>query len=376
MSTIPKEGEAFSFTVLADWQAANKQANALGLMGRVDRVVDTREAWGVSGEWIRQPAAPSPVRGEPTGDGVEQAALDAFALWMQSQMPSGTEIADPSWWAPRVFRAALNAHRAARAAASSGERVTDADVAAVRKVYEREAIADPHHFGPDANTVIRKMLEAFLDGRAPSSGRADMSESATEWCRCKKPTPSVFVNHCLDCGEAIKGDPLLSAAAAERSEATDTIPRPAPAVPGPDRNIREWAVAEYQRHIDAKVHPHVAVRWLVDALRGCHPVPVSEEAADTKRLDWLEAEAMRVWNQSRFRKPGCALTYDNLILAGGHANIRAALDRAMNAGTPLSGRETSDDEGGAGECGVCELPKGDPRCTHGRRAPGSVGGEG
>lgn len=33
-----------------------------------------------------------------------------------------------------------------------------------------------------------------------------------DFCRCEKPSPSVFVNRCLDCGEAIQGDPLLAAA--------------------------------------------------------------------------------------------------------------------------------------------------------------------
>lgn len=32
-----------------------------------------------------------------------------FVEWLRKEMPPGTEIADPEWWAPRIYRAALSA---------------------------------------------------------------------------------------------------------------------------------------------------------------------------------------------------------------------------------------------------------------------------
>jgi hypothetical protein len=37
----------------------------------------------------------------------------SFVEWLRREMPAGTEIGDPDWWAPRILRAALSASQAA-----------------------------------------------------------------------------------------------------------------------------------------------------------------------------------------------------------------------------------------------------------------------
>lgn len=38
--------------------------------------------------------------------GVGETAPEAFAEWLRREMPAGTVIGDPDWWAPKILRAA------------------------------------------------------------------------------------------------------------------------------------------------------------------------------------------------------------------------------------------------------------------------------
>jgi hypothetical protein len=58
--------------------------------------------------------------------------LEAFSDWLAREMPPGTVIGDPHWWAPRILRAVARA-------APKAEPVADAQVASLRRVIERHA---------------------------------------------------------------------------------------------------------------------------------------------------------------------------------------------------------------------------------------------
>lgn len=51
-------------------------------------------------------AATAPVSAAPAAV-QELPALPDFTAWITREMPAGTVIADPAWWAPRILRAAL-----------------------------------------------------------------------------------------------------------------------------------------------------------------------------------------------------------------------------------------------------------------------------
>ena len=44
---------------------------------------------------------------------MSEEAQDQFTLWLQREMPPGTVIGSPTWWAPRIWRAVENAQRTA-----------------------------------------------------------------------------------------------------------------------------------------------------------------------------------------------------------------------------------------------------------------------
>ena len=45
----------------------------------------------------------------------------AFAEWVAREIPPGTIISDPAWWAPKMWRAAMRAHPAAQPAPEPSE---------------------------------------------------------------------------------------------------------------------------------------------------------------------------------------------------------------------------------------------------------------
>ncbi len=47
----------------------------------------------------------------PAAPEVTEAGLSEFTAWLLREMPEQTIIADPTWWAPRLYRAALRAAR-------------------------------------------------------------------------------------------------------------------------------------------------------------------------------------------------------------------------------------------------------------------------
>ena len=51
-----------------------------------------------------EPATPLP---EPPGPPTDEERLADFTKWLAREMPPNTIIGDPLWWAPRIWRAAL-----------------------------------------------------------------------------------------------------------------------------------------------------------------------------------------------------------------------------------------------------------------------------
>jgi hypothetical protein len=66
---------------------------------------------------LTKPASPSPGENTiPKGSAVDARdvmPLDYFAAWFAHEVPPGTIISDPKWWAPRIYRAIVRAAIAA-----------------------------------------------------------------------------------------------------------------------------------------------------------------------------------------------------------------------------------------------------------------------
>ena len=46
---------------------------------------------------------------QPEGVVVPDKMPDEFLAWIQREIPSGTVISNPAWWAPKIYRAMLRA---------------------------------------------------------------------------------------------------------------------------------------------------------------------------------------------------------------------------------------------------------------------------
>jgi hypothetical protein len=65
------------------------------------------EAAGIAAAPTVQPTPAKTVEFDGIADGQELPAHEDFAAWLAREMPVGTVIGDPAWWAPRILRAAL-----------------------------------------------------------------------------------------------------------------------------------------------------------------------------------------------------------------------------------------------------------------------------
>lgn len=112
----------------------------------------------------------------------EREAL--FEDWLIREMPPGTVIGDPKWWAPRILRAALG-----------GTFINEGT-----KIREGGAALDEQNAGPSDEELLRFI--ASLDPRlsVPGMCRALLSKYAA-------PVPKeVFCSHCGGSGDAHSPD--------------------------------------------------------------------------------------------------------------------------------------------------------------------------
>ena len=65
----------------------------------------------------------------------DQQGRETFAAWLHRDMPAGTQISDPSWWAPRIYRAVLASQAIP---VQQGEALSDEQIAAGMDSEEME----------------------------------------------------------------------------------------------------------------------------------------------------------------------------------------------------------------------------------------------
>lgn len=81
-------------TLLATWEARSREALPTDAMLINRHIRELREAIATS-----------------ANDEGQQRAPDLFVAWLEREMPAGTVIGNPAWWAPKLARALRNAER-------------------------------------------------------------------------------------------------------------------------------------------------------------------------------------------------------------------------------------------------------------------------
>lgn len=81
-------------TLLATWEARSREALPADAMLINRHIRELREA----------------IAASANGEG-QQRTPDLFVAWLEREMPAGTIIGNPTWWAPKLARALRNAER-------------------------------------------------------------------------------------------------------------------------------------------------------------------------------------------------------------------------------------------------------------------------
>lgn len=122
------------------------------------------------------------------------AQSEKFADWLAREMPAGTVIADPAWWAPRILRAAGSASPAAATLTElpplpepkyAADDLTDIFTADQMRAYGRVVLA---HAGVGQGKPDGWIAPAYITGELTSVAFRDI-ETARAVCADGEPTP-------------------------------------------------------------------------------------------------------------------------------------------------------------------------------------------
>lgn len=103
------------------------------------------ERWNARTALLQETPAPAIAR--------ELATLDEFAAWLVRQMPTQTVVADPGWWASRIYRAIVR-DAAPQAPAPEKQEPEDVLVSEIRRM-DRLAVIE------ECARVCERMAEKY-----------------------------------------------------------------------------------------------------------------------------------------------------------------------------------------------------------------------